>query len=446
MSAAPNLVPMGPFKSEREALDGLPEGWTLHIANPGLPAQRWWRRKPGTRVAQTVREAVADAFEEHAQKSPTPEPLDVWTFDDKIMTEVIPSQQYAVRPYFPIGCSVGLSGQGKVGKSYLMLLVMLSVAAGRACLGCPVQQGHVWYFSAEDRPDRVRERIREILRDFTPEERAKAAKYFHCINAVGKRLFFVASVHGAARITEVIDRISETVGKAVLVVIDTVSRVNPLLENNEHLALIVSAAEVIAGRTGAAVVLTHHVGKGQARSGVTDMYAGRGGSAFGDNCRSVVVLSYADEKQVRTFDEWTQDEARRHKVLVLTHAASSYGAEAGPVFLHRRPNGTHELITPVSDLLTPLVAWLKSKELTAFSRKMITETHVKEIWPEHAPSRAELLKFINASIENGALLVSETKARGGGTRLQLSPATLEAIEAFDSKVIRDSEGKEWDSI
>lgn len=371
-----------------------------------------------------------------AMRSPqgTPAPLDVWTFDENIMTEVIPPQVYAVRPYFPLECVTGFPGPGKVGKSYFMLLVMLSVAAGRPCLGCPVQQGHVWYFSAEDKKNRVKERVQEVLKDFTPEERAKAAKYFHCIDAVGKRLFFTISNRGAPEITDVCERISALVGKAVLVVVDTVSRINQLPENaNESMALVVSAGEVIADRTGAAVVLNHHVTKAGARSGETDMYAGRGGGAFADNCRSLLTLSKATDAQVATFDERTQEQQRLGNVRVLTHSASSYGREALPVFLLRRDNGTFAKLDAVMDLLTPLAEWLNTKKLATFTRRMLTRVHAKDIWPA-TPSRAEIDRFIDQSLRT-EVFVRANPGQGGGDHYKLSDATAERITDLDTETV-----------
>lgn len=393
-------------------------------------------------IAETVRTAVADAFEEHSKKSAIPEALTTWALGADIMTRVIPPQEYAMRPYLPLGCATGLSGQGKVGKSFLSLQMMLSVAAGRPFLGCTITAGPVWYFSAEDKPERVMERAQSILKDFTEEERQRAIANFHAIDAVGKRLFFVATIHGTAQITAVCDQIAATVGKAVLVVVDTVSRINPLPENsNEGMALVVSAAEVIASRTGAAVCLAHHVGKSQARSGETDMYAGRGASAFGDNCRSVLTLSHATDSQVKTFDERTQEQQRLGNVRVLTHSASSYGREAAPAYLLRRDNGTFEKLNPVTDFLSPLQDWLRAKGLTTFSQRMLLRNNTREIW-NPTPSRAELERFISHAVAT-EVFISAGKGQGGGDHYRLNMTTPETITAMDGRVIQDITGEGW---
>jgi hypothetical protein len=399
-------------------------GWSVIMPDPAVAALN----------------ALTEAMRpQHAK----PAPLDVWSLGADIMTCVIPPQEYALRPYLPLECATGLAGQGKVGKSFLALAIMLHVAAGRPFLGCEVKQGHVWYFSAEDKPNRVKERARSILKDFTEEERGSVDRYFHCIDAVGKRLFFVATVHGAPQITSVCEQIAETVGKAVLVVVDTVSRINPLPENsNEGMALVVSAAEVIASRTGAAVLLNHHVGKSQARSGETDMYAGRGASSFGDNCRSVLALTHATEAHVRAFDERAREQQRLNNVRLLTHSASSYGREAPPAYLLRREDGTFEKLNPVTDLLTPLAEWLNTKKLATFTRFGITRTHAKEIW-NPTPSRLELEKFVDHAVATEVFLRAEP-GQGGGERYKLSPATADTIQYFDERVVTDLENQQED--
>jgi RecA-family ATPase len=427
------------FDSEAEAL-------FERAKHPGSkvikPRGRHGKVKLRIEIAETVRTAITNAFDQFRQKPPTPEPLATWALGADIMTRVIPRQEYAIAPYLPLGCATGLSGQGKVGKSFLSLLMMLSVAAGRPCLGCSVTAGPVWYFSAEDKPDRVMERAQAILKEFTDEERTRAISNFHAIDAVGKRLFFVATIHGAAQITTVCEQIAATVGQAVLIVVDTVSRINPLPENsNEGMALVVSAAEVIASRTGAAVVLNHHVGKSQARGGETDMYSGRGASAFGDNCRSVLTLSHATDVQVRTFDERTQEQQRLNNVRVLTHSAASYGREAAPIYLLRHDNGTFEKLNPVTDLLSPLQEWLRSKGLTTFTPYMLKRTHAKEIWSP-TPSRAEIEKFIERAVAT-EIFISVGKAQGGGGQFRLNLTTPETITALDGGVIQDIEGTGW---
>jgi RecA-family ATPase len=365
--------------------------------------------------------AAAVETETKAKAAAHTDLLATWTLPANIMEMRVPEQRYAIRPYFPLECATGLAGQGKVGKSYLTLYALLCVAAGRPFFGCEVQGGDVWYFSAEDRPDRVMERAQAILADFTDKERALATKRFHAIDAVGRNLFFVAMVNGGATITNVAERIAAAVGKAVLICVDTVSRVNPLSEqSNETMALIVSAAEKIASLTGAAVCLNTHVGKAQARSGETDMYAGRGGSAFGDNCRSIVVLSRATDKDAEKLTDALQAEQRENNLLILTHAASSYGREAMPLYLVRRDNGTigaveGEILRDESRdtgaEMQGLLNWYSGPNKTRPFSVSEAARHSRKRWTKMTQRQTEA--FLDQAIDSG-LLASAGKGPTGG--------------------------------
>jgi RecA-family ATPase len=346
-----------------------------------------------------------------AAGAPAADLLATWTLPANIMDLAVPVQRYAIKPYFPLECATGLAGQGKVGKSYLTLYALLCVAAGRRFLGCEVTGGDAWYFSAEDRPDRVMERAQAILAEFTEAERALAVKRFHAIDAVGKNLFFVAMVQGGAVITNVAERIGAAAGKAVLIVVDTVSRINPLSEqSNETMALIVAAAEKIAGTTGAAVVLNTHTGKQQARSGETDMYTARGGSAFGDNARSIVVLSRATNADAAKLIDKLQVAQSENNLLILTHAASSYGREAASRFLLRRANGTLAAVEggtlrdtgrDAETEMHRLVTWFTSvNERAPFSETAIART-ARSQWTDMGERAAKA--FIKNAIQTGRL-------------------------------------------
>jgi hypothetical protein len=88
----------------------------------------------------------------------------------------------------------------------------------------------------------------------------------------------------------VVERIAKLCAGASLVVLETTSRLHPVGETNETLAVFASALEEIAEKTGAAVALIRHVSKEAARGGTTDSYSGRGGGALADAARSVLSV------------------------------------------------------------------------------------------------------------------------------------------------------------
>jgi RecA-family ATPase len=75
-----------------------------------------------------------------------------------------------------------------------------------------------------------------------------------------------------------LERLVKLCAGADLVVLDTAARLHPGAETNESLAVLASALESIATRTGACVVLVRHVSMEQARGASTDSVSERGGA------------------------------------------------------------------------------------------------------------------------------------------------------------------------
>jgi hypothetical protein len=70
--------------------------------------------------------------------------------------------------------------------------------------------------------------------------------------------------------------------------------------NDDRAGMIVAqGVSAIAEKTGATCILSHHVGKGQSRSGVDDMYVGLGSTAVPDTLRFVVRLEKSSWAEVR---------------------------------------------------------------------------------------------------------------------------------------------------
>ena len=55
-----------------------------------------------------------------------------------------------------------VSGQPKIGKSYLVLQISGAVATGGVVFGKRVAQGRVFYLALEDTPRRIRDRLQQM--------------------------------------------------------------------------------------------------------------------------------------------------------------------------------------------------------------------------------------------------------------------------------------------
>ncbi len=125
----------------------------------------------------------------------------------------------------------------------------------------------------------------------------------------------------------VVRHLSALVKGAVLVVLETASRLHGGPELNEALAVFAQAIERIAIDSGAAVVVVRHVSKEAAREQTIDSYVGRGGGALSDAARSILVMTPNVKR--RKGEENAYDPSAPVK---LTHAKANLSAR-GPTIV-----------------------------------------------------------------------------------------------------------------
>src|ERR1035441_8511677 len=125
---------------------------------------------------------------------------------------------------------------------------------------------------------------------------------------------------------------------ADLVVFDTQSRFHGGPENdNTAGAVFIRALEVVAKKTGAAVVAISHVGKNKDTNG--DQYD-RGASSLIDNARGAMKLTrLPSELTERLADPVQIEKADCGNIVRLIHSKNSYGPAHKEEYLERRSNG-----------------------------------------------------------------------------------------------------------
>lgn len=77
-----------------------------------------------------------------------------------ILAEEFPPVPFIIPEYLPPGLAF-ISGKPKIGKSWLVLQIALSVATGGKALGKDVRQGRVLYLALEDSKRRLQDRMRK---------------------------------------------------------------------------------------------------------------------------------------------------------------------------------------------------------------------------------------------------------------------------------------------
>lgn len=231
-----------------------------------------------------------------------------------------------------------LIAPGGVGKTTLMLHVAMNIVLGRPVFGETVDKpGRVVFLTAEDARDILVARLRSCMDGLTQGDRAAVMDGVRIadVSGTGYRLTVVEGdvVRPAPKVDDLIELCLGI--SPVLIVIDPAvsfgvgeSRVN----DAEH--GLVEAARKLRNALKCAVLYVHHSGKANARERTLDQYSGRGGSAFADGSRMVLVLQNlpADEFESATGQRLYAGET----ALILARPKMSYCLPPGDIYIRRR--------------------------------------------------------------------------------------------------------------
>ena len=244
--------------------------------------------------------------------------------------------------YFPICATSTLVAMGGIGKTTWSASKVMPFLSDEL---------HAMFISAEDGEDDYQAKVHNILYSvggdgrYTDLEPASIADKLHVLNLKGEGVKMVAEAGGSFIPSQAADDLAEFVKtfypSVRILIFETVSRFAGG-EDNERMEAIVSACDRIAIAINGACVLVHHTGKGQAREKVVDLYSGRGGSALGDNTRSMVVLTRLDADyrgNLPTVIDPADIEAGR--AFEVYHVRNSYGPTREPEYYITRAGYCH---------------------------------------------------------------------------------------------------------
>lgn len=259
--------------------------------------------------------------------------------------------------------SVGtVVGAGGVGKTMLLTQLGVAVATGSATFDNPLAPlsppARVVLIAAEESPDILRIRLHAIKKwmdlqrekssgstgatdnDFT----ALLDKNLLLVPAAGQPVALVKN--GAT--TEFFDTLCKFCAGARLIIIDPLRRLHDGDENNSSaMTHIVQVLEALAKRTGAAVIVAHHVSKNSMFNAVTDSAAAsRGSSALTDAVRWQVNLSAMSEAVARKH----RLSGQHKSYACLDFSKANYIAPEPPMWLKRIEGGvlTHTILKGAS--------------------------------------------------------------------------------------------------
>ena len=263
-----------------------------------------------------------------------------------------------VLPGLLAGSAGTMVGSGGVGKTTLLMQVAVALSTGMPTIkdvfptvGKP---SRVVFIAGEESGDILRIRLHAIGNLLTNEPVQKSllssAMTKHDKTLMEQNLHLVpAAGHSVCLIkngepTEFYEALCQFCIGARLVIIDPLRRLHDGDENSSAaMTQVVQVLESLAKRTGAAIIVAHHMNKGAAFADASDAAAAsRGSSALTDAVRWQLNLSGMTQKEAKWFGLTAEHKA----YLKLDFAKTNYAAPQPTIWLKRLDGGVLIRTTP----------------------------------------------------------------------------------------------------
>lgn len=256
-----------------------------------------------------------------------------------------------VLPGLLSGTAGTIVGSGGVGKSTLLLQLSMALStnthATEAIFPISKQPSRVVFIAAEESLDILNIRLHFIdgwmkkqqaqtslqLVERAESRMALLEQNLCVVPAAGHPVYLVKN----GEPTEFFEELCQSCKGARLIIIDPLRRLHDGDENSSAaMTQVVQVLESLGRRTGAAVIVAHHMNKGAAFGGTTDLAAAsRGSSALTDAVRWQVNLSSMTETEAKNYG--IADE--RGSYLRLDFAKANYIAPQPTIWLKRLEGG-----------------------------------------------------------------------------------------------------------
>lgn len=244
-----------------------------------------------------------------------------------------------VLPGLPSGKVAILSAPGGTGKSFLLLEMALSVAAGEPVIAgiAPDAAGPVRYVSFEEDETDIHNRLVALFQTFSI---SPPVETFFPSALEGENLPLIKNAEKNEEAIKYLESICEGMR---LVILDPLSRLHESDENsNSEMKKLMQILISTARKTRCAIIVAHHTSKSAVLNGHGSLQqSARGASCLVDDPRLVVTLS----KKNKSNDEEDDDK------LVLMWAKMNGCKPIKPMELVRTPSGVIVAANGAQDLL-----------------------------------------------------------------------------------------------
>jgi len=250
-------------------------------------------------------------------------------------SKVLPPPVYVLPSLRPRTVGLIVAQEG-TGKSFLALEIALAKATGHDMTGIGVTgPGSVVYFSKEDPPEIIEERLQSIGPLISSDEAFGRADNLEIVSLYGIPATLVSEK------TIVNEKLIRQIIKAGygkdLLIFDTLRKLHDLEENSSgEMKVLLEIFDRIALETGAAVLLIHHTNKSANLNGQQgDQSSARGSNAIVGNTRWSLHL------------ETVKNDDSGEKRIKVTIPRASYGPEGGEWWLERIEGGVLVQSNPI---------------------------------------------------------------------------------------------------
>ena len=238
--------------------------------------------------------------------------------------------------------TVGLIvAQEGVGKSFLALEIGLAKASGCDLTGIGITGpgNGVVYFSKEDPPEIIEERLQSIA-PFIPNEGMARADGLEIVSLYGRPATLVSEKSTVNE--KLVKKIIKTGSGKDLLIFDTLRKLHDLEENSSgEMKVLLEIFDRIALETGSAVLLVHHTNKSANLNGQQgDQSSARGSNAIVGNTRWSLHLE-------------TVKDGSGEKRIRMSIPRASYGPEGGEWWLERTEGGVLVQSNPIDTKKPP---------------------------------------------------------------------------------------------
>lgn len=344
----------------------------------------------GTGLQEAIQAPPPPVQEEAPEQGQQPTYLENYTFGRFTLDEP-PEPKFVLENLLLSGVVGGVVARGGTGKSFFLLQLGLTIAAGKKWGPfIPSRPQGCLYINAEDPEDVLHRRAYSIWNECDWLGDIKPPSNFFVYPGVGQIGRLMVKTPNGPTVTDWYEWLEELLGRypgVEVLVLDPMSRFFGLDENdNSDVTAFVAMLESFCqNHQPLTVIVAHHVAKHLWKQD-TSLITGRGGSGLTDGMRWTVNMSTLSKEDLKAYPSLEGDS---WKYVAMDVGKSNYAPElASKIFLERGKGGVLKIIDPGTDRIDGIVKTLH--EILTDSGARITLRELKDR-PE-GKNIADLLK------------------------------------------------------